>query len=321
MNALQDALHPAGIQASHIAALWWFTAAICAIVFVAILAGLFYALRRAPRADAATVPDMASMDRPESGTQRTVVAAVVLSILGLLVLLGASIATDRALATLPLANAVHIEMVGHQWWWQVNYDDPEPSRTFSTSNEMHIPVGRPVIISLKSDDVIHSFWVPNLHGKKDLIPGRVNTIRLRADKPGVYRGQCAEFCGLQHAFMAFTVVAEDDAKFQQWAEAQRKPAPEPTDAKARRGHDLFMSGTCMMCHQISGTTANARMGPDLTHIASRPTLAAGTLPNDRQSLAAWIRDPQKLKPGAQMPAHHVPDDELDALVTYLETLK
>jgi cytochrome c oxidase subunit II len=321
MNALQDALHPAGIQASHIAALWWFTVAVCGVVFVAILAGLFYALRHAPRADAASVPDMESMDRPESGAKRVVVTAVVLSAIGLLVLLAASVVTDRALATLPLANAVHIEMVGHQWWWQVQYDDPDPSRMFNTANEMHIPVGRPVVITLKSDDVIHSFWVPNLHGKKDLIPGRVNTIQLQADKAGVYRGQCAEFCGLQHAFMAFTVVAEDDAKFQQWADAQRKPAPEPTDAKARRGHDLFMSGTCMMCHTIAGTTAGARKAPDLTHVASRPTLAAGTLPNDPQAMAAWIRDPQKLKPGANMPAHHVPDDELDALVTYLETLK
>ena len=321
MSPLHDALHPAGIQAAHIASLWWFTVVLCAVVFVAILAALFYALRHAPRADAGSLPDMASMDRPEARTERVVVTGVVLSAIGLLALLGASVATDRALATMPLENAVHIEVVGNQWWWAMNYDDPDPSRIFSTANEMHIPVGRPVIVSLKANDVIHSFWVPNLHGKKDLIPGRVNTIQLRADKAGVYRGQCAEFCGLQHAFMAFTVVAEDDAKFQQWADAQRKPAPEPTDAKAKRGHDLFMSGTCMMCHQIQGTTANARMAPDLTHIASRPTLAAGTLPNDPQSMAAWIRDPQKLKPGAQMPAHHVPDDELDALVAYLETLK
>jgi cytochrome c oxidase subunit 2 len=321
MKALQDVLHPAGVQAAHIASLWWFTVAICAVVFVAILVGLFYALTRAPRADASTAPDMASMDRPESGTQRTVVIATALSVVGLLVLLGASVVTDRALATLPLKDGVHIEVTGHQWWWQVNYDDPVPARMFSTANEIHIPVGRPVVISLRADDVIHSFWVPNLHGKKDLIPGRVNTILLQADKPGVYRGQCAEFCGLQHAFMAFTVVAEDDAKFQQWADAQRKPAAEPTDAKAKRGHDLFLSGTCMMCHTIQGTTANARKAPDLTHIASRPTLAAGTLPNDPASLAAWIRDPQKLKPGAQMPAHHAPDDEIDALVAYLETLK
>ncbi|HZZ92957.1 MAG TPA: cytochrome c oxidase subunit II [Usitatibacter sp.] len=321
MNALQDVLHPAGVQAGHIAHLWWFTVALCAVVFVAILAGLSYALWRAPRADARSAPDMASMDRPESGAKRAVVTAVALSILGLLALLGASVATDRALATLPLENAVHIEVVGHQWWWQFNYDDPIPARVFSTANEMHIPVGRPVVITLQAGDVIHSFWVPNLHGKKDLIPGRITTIQLRADQAGTYRGQCAEFCGLQHAFMAFTVVAEDDAAFQRWADAQRKPAPEPTDAKARRGHDLFMSGTCMMCHPISGTTANARKAPDLTHIASRPTLAAGTLPNDPQGLAAWIRDPQKLKPGAQMPAHHVPDDELDALVAYLETLR
>jgi cytochrome c oxidase subunit 2 len=321
MKGLHEVLQPAGAQAQHIASLWWLTVAICAVVFVAILIGLFYALRRAPRADASTPPDMASMDRPESGTRRTVVTAVTLSILGLLVLLAGSVVTDRALATLPLANAVHIEVVGHQWWWQVNYDDPEPSRIFSTANEMHIPVGRPVVVSLEAGDVIHSFWVPSLHGKKDLIPGHTNTIELRADKAGTYRGQCAEFCGLQHAFMAFTVVAEDDESFRKWADAQRQPAAEPSEAKAKRGHDLFLSGTCMMCHAIQGTTASARMAPDLTHIASRPTLGAGTVPNDRASLAAWIRDPGKLKPGVQMPAHHVPDDEIDALVAYLETLK
>jgi cytochrome c oxidase subunit 2 len=321
MQTFQNALHPAGIQAEHIAQLWWLTAALCTVVFIAILVALFVSLRRAPRAQAATAPDMESMQRPERGARRFVVTATVLSVLGLIALLAASVITDHALASLSTRDAVHIEVIGHMWWWQVNYDDPVPARIFSTANEMHIPVGRPVVVSLKADDVIHSFWVPNLHGKKDALPGHITTLTLRADKAGTYRGQCAEFCGLQHAFMAFTVVAEPDAAFQQWADAHRQPAPQPGGGDAKRGQDLFLTGTCMMCHTVAGTTANARTGPDLTHIASRPTLAAGTLPNDRASLRAWIEDPQKLKPGVNMPAHHVAAADLDALVAYLETLK
>jgi len=321
MTALQDVLHPAGIQASHIASLWGFTVAICAVVFVAILAALFYALGRAPRADAATAPDMASMDRPESGTRRIVVAAVTLSIVGLLVLLGASIATDRALATLPLENAVHIEMVGHQWWWEVNYDDPQPSRIFSTANEMHIPVGRPVLVTLKAGDVIHSFWVPNLHGKKDLIPGRTNTTMLRADAPGVYRGQCAEFCGYQHAWMGLLVVAEPPDAYARWEAAQRATPPEPSDATIAEGRRVFEGTTCAMCHAVQGTRANARRAPDLTHLASRRTLAAVALENTPANLAAWVQDPQRFKPGSNMPPVQLPPEQLGPLLAYLGSLQ
>jgi cytochrome c oxidase subunit 2 len=251
----------------------------------------------------------------------SVVAAVALSAVLLMVLLVASVYTDRALARMQLADALAIEVTAHQWWWDVRYDDPQPARIFNTANEIHVPVGRPVIVTLKSADVIHSFWVPNLHGKKDLIPGRTATIQFRADQPGTYRGQCAEFCGLQHALMAFLVVASPAAEFEAWAESQRKPAPEPVDAKRMRGRELFVSGTCMMCHTIHGTTAGGRKAPDLTHVASRLTLAAGTLANTPQHLAAWILEPQKLKPGAHMPANPLPGEDLDALVAYLETLR
>jgi cytochrome c oxidase subunit 2 len=178
-----------------------------------------------------------------------------------------------------------------------------------------------VVVSLTSNDVIHSFWVPNLHGKRDLIPGHVLTTSFRADEPGTYRGQCAEFCGLQHAFMAFTVVAEPPQAYEAWADAQRKPAPEPTDEQAKRGKSLFLSGPCMMCHNISGTPATARRAPDLTHLASRPTLAAGTLPNNPANLAAWIKDPQSIKPGVNMPANALVPEDRDALLAYLGTLK
>ena len=318
---MMHALHPAGVQAAHIAQLWWFTVAVCGVVFVAVLAALFVALRRAPRAVEATPPDLTSLHAPEPRVRRPVIGAVVISAAGLLALLVASVATDRALASMSLVDALGIEVVGHQWWWDVHYDDPDPGRTFATANEIHIPVGRPVLLTLKSDDVIHSFWVPNLHGKKDLIPGRTATLQLRADQPGTFRGQCAEFCGAQHAFMAFVVVAEPAEQFEKWAEAQRQPAAEPNDAQQAQGRELFVSGSCMLCHAIHGTAAQGRKAPDLTHVASRATLAAGRLPNDAQHLSAWIADPQKFKPGVNMPPHSIPDEQLRAIVAYLGNLR
>jgi cytochrome c oxidase subunit 2 len=173
---------------------------------------------------------------------------------------------------------------------------------FSTANEIHVPVGRPVIATLQSDDVIHSFWVPSLHGKKDLIPGRTATIRFRADAPGHYQGICAEFCGWQHAHMYFEVVAEAPAEFEAWADAQRKPAAEPADAGAKHGQELFMSGTCMMCHAVQGTTANGRTAPDLTHVAEPLELAAG---NDRRTRRRTSR-PGSPTPRSSSPASTCP---------------
>jgi cytochrome c oxidase subunit 2 len=317
-TGLHHVLDAAGPQAAHIGWLWWLTVAICAAVFVAVLVALALALRRAPRADATSV---AHVPGDEPRTRRNVTLAVGISIAGLVVLLLASVTTDRALAQLSLVDAVNIEVVGHQFWWDVHYDDADPSRTFSTANEIHIPVGRPVIVTLKSDDVIHSLWVPSLHGKKDLIPGRTATLTLRADRPGTYRGQCAEFCGMQHAMMAFLVIADPPEQFAAWADRQRAAAADPATDEQKRGRDLFLSGSCMLCHAIGGTTAGARKAPDLTHLATRSTIAAGTLPNDGETLREWIEDPQRLKPGVNMPSHHVSDADLDALVAYLGALK
>jgi cytochrome c oxidase subunit 2 len=317
----QDALRPAGPQAGHIAELWWVTLAICAVVFLVIMAFLLHGLWRAPRSTEATPADISGLSMHERSLHRGVIWGASLSTIGLLFLLAASVHTDRALASLDVKDALHIRVTANQWWWDIKYDDPDPSRMFNTANELHVPVNRPIVVSLVSNDVIHSFWVPNLHGKRDLIPGHVLTTSFRADTPGTYRGQCAEFCGLQHAFMAFTVVAEPADAFNSWADAQRKPASEPRDEAAKRGKQLFESGPCMLCHNISGTPATGRKGPDLTHIATRPTLAAGTLANNPENLTAWIRDPQKIKPGVNMPANQlVPEDE-QALVAYLETLK
>lgn len=317
----QSALEPAGIQAAHIHELWRLTMAICGIVFVAVVAAVLIALRRAPRADAATPPDLSPLARPEPAARRNIVLALGLSTALLFVLIFADVLTDRALARMPLKDAIHVEIIGHDWWWELRYTGENPSRNFTTANEMHVPVGRPVIATLRSGDVIHSFWVPNLHGKKDLIPGRTALIRFRADQPGTYRGQCAEFCGIEHALMALPVIAEPPDRYDAWADAQRRPAPEPANELQQRGRHVFLQRTCAMCHAIQGTTANAVFGPDLTHLASRQTLAAGSLPNTRGHLAGWILDPQGTKPGANMPASPLEPDEMKALLAYLETLR
>jgi len=212
-------------------------------------------------------------------------------------------------------------IVGHQWWWEIQYEDQQPSRTFTTANEIHVPVGRPVVVELHGGDVIHSLWVPSLAGKRDLIPGRTATLTFQADQPGIYRGQCAEFCGFQHAFMAFEVHAQPPADYEAWRQAQLKPAPEPADGQAQHGKQLFQSIQCAMCHTVQGTIAQAHNAPDLTHFASRRTIAAGTLPNTQANLASWIIDPQKHKPGSNMPSNPLSGEDLNALVAYLETLK
>jgi len=316
----QDVLAPAGPQAAHIQSLWNLTVVVCSIVFAAVLGALVYVLWRRPRADISALPDLSVHMKPESAAMRSVGGAVVASVLLLLLLIVASVLTDRALAHLSLRDALHVQITANQWWWEARYDDEQASNVFTTANELHIPAGRPVIFSLRSNDVIHSFWVPNLHGKKDLIPGRTATLQLQADRPGVYRGQCAEFCGLQHSFMALRVVVESQAQYEPWAQGQRQPAPEPNDESKQRGRDLFLGTSCAMCHAIQGTDASARRGPDLTHLASRQTIAAGTLHNTPDNLARWIRNPQQFKPGANMPATNLSDDELKALVAYLVSL-
>jgi cytochrome c oxidase subunit 2 len=293
---------------------------VCTLVYVLVMAALVIALVRSRRADASTQPDVASLARDEQRLRRGVGAAVAVSIALLAVLFTATVVTDRALAKLPLNDAVHIRLTGHQWWWEATYDDPSAANVFTTANELHIPVGRPVLLTLEASDVIHSVWLPNLGGKKDLIPGRTATLALRADKPGLYRGQCAEFCGYQHAKMVLYVVAEPAAQFDQWLAHSRQSAPPPSTDETRRGQQVFLQSTCAMCHAISGTDASAVQGPDLTHLASRQTIAAGVLPNTPQTLAAWILDPQSVKPGANMPPNALPPADLSALVAYLRTL-
>ena len=203
----------------------------------------------------------------------------------------------------------------------MRYENARPDRILTTANEIHIPAGEPVRLILNSTDVIHSFWVPSLAGKLDLIPGHETVLDLEAEKPGVYRGQCAEFCGAQHAHMSTLLIAEPRPVFDAWLNDQLRPAAEPASAEAKAGRDLFLNRPCLMCHKISGTIAGGTVAPDLTHIASRKTLAAGTLMMSRGNLAAWIADPQGVKPGAHMPVMDLDGDELNAIVAYLEGLK
>jgi cytochrome c oxidase subunit 2 len=321
MNGLHDVFDPAGPQALALYHLWQLMLGVCTAVFVLTMAALVIALRRAPRATESAAPDLDAHPRKAALLRRCVAWGLGGSSGLLLVLLFASFFTDRALSALPLQGAVHIDLVGHQYWWEASYEPHDPAQTFVTANELHVPVGRPVLMRLRSLDVIHSFWVPNLSGKKDLIPGREATIAWRADRPGVYRGQCAEYCGYQHAHMALVVVAEAPEDYARWSAAQRAPAAAPLTAQQRRGLELVEQRSCAMCHAIGGTQAQARRAPDLTHLASRASLGAGTVANTPRLLAEWIANPQQFKPGVDMPPFDAAPEDLGAIVAYLATLR
>jgi cytochrome c oxidase subunit 2 len=310
-----SAIDPAGIQAVRIARLWWMLLAICGTVYVLVIAALTLAAARRRRAE-----DPASRAGEDRRITRVVAAGVGITAVLLIAILATSATTARGLASLDREGALRIRVIGNQWWWKIEYEAPDPSSRFETANEIHLPVGRPVVLELQSSDVIHSLWVPNLHGKRDLIPGQLNTLWLQADREGVYRGQCAEYCGLQHAHMGILVVAEAPEKFEAWREAQRAPAPEPKTDEERRGQEVLLSRSCVFCHTVRGTHAVGKVGPDLTHVGGRLTLAAGTLPNTRGHLAGWIADSQHVKPGNYMPQNPMDGGDLQALVSYLQAL-
>ena len=219
------------------------------------------------------------------------------------------------------AAPLKIEIVGEMWWWRIHYIDTAGKTLVVTANEVHIPVGRPIEFSLKSADVLHSFWVPQLAGKLDLIPGRVNVLRLKADRPGVFRGQCAEYCGAQHAKMAFHVVAQAEPEFEAWLAAQQLPAVTLPEPGLKRGMSLFIAH-CAACHTVRGTPAAGLSGPDLTHVGSRLALASGTLPNSAGTIAGWIAASQHLKPENKMPSfERFTGEELHALAAYVASLQ
>lgn len=242
-----------------------------------------------------------------------------------LVLLALFVINTIALGRFPMGRNgadLVVKVIGHQWWWEVQYQDQASRTGFTTANEIHVPVGQPVALELTSADVIHSFWVPELNGKLDLIPGDTNYMRLTADRPGRYLGECAEYCGMQHAHMRVVVVADTPEDFTRWLAGQRAPARAPADSFTAMGQRLVVQGPCAVCHTIRGTPARGRVAPDLTHIGSRLTIAAGAYPNTMGYLEAWITNAQSLKPGALMPSlTQFTGPELRAMTIYLSHLK
>lgn len=312
---------PAADAAAHIASLGWLLLASCAAVYLATLVVFLWALRRARHRAATAAPEAAPSAAAERRLARPVAAAVGLTILILTGFVAASYSTDRAL--LPAGPpALQVELIAHQWWWEIRYSDSGGVLGFVTANELHLPVGEPVAIQLQSDDVIHSFWIPALGGKRDILPGRSQEIRVDAARAGTWRGRCAEYCGLEHAHMELTAVAEPRAAFDAWRRAQAAPAAQPQTDEQRRGEQVFVQAACVMCHGIRGSAAAGYGGtaPDLTHLKSRATLAAGTLPNTKGYLGGWIADPQTLKPGARMPVVALEPADYQALLAYLEIL-
>ncbi len=321
-SGAQNALNPAGVQAERIYSYFWFILILGTIIYLLVMGMVLYAAFRRRSSGEGQEDPVVEEEKKRKMTRGVVIGLGATAVI-LFVLLTVDIFTGRAVASLAQheEEALTINVTGHQWWWEVQYADPIPSRRLTTANEIHIPVGRPVRIKLTSTDVIHSFWVPNLHGKKDLIPGHLNEIWLQADEPGVYRGQCAEFCGHQHAKMGLLVIAQRPEEFAAWYEQQLQPARPPADSVQARGQEVFLAHACVMCHQIRGTIAGGRVAPDLTHIGSRRTLASAILPNTRGHLGGWITDPQRIKPGTRMPPNQIEGPDLQALLTYLESLK
>jgi cytochrome c oxidase subunit 2 len=313
----QSALDPHSPEAGHLRDLFWFFVAVCMFVWILVMAALAIVLLRRRAVSAEPEQDTTAQHR----NKRFIVAllvgatAVILTIFTVI-----SFYATRGFAWSD-DSALKIKVTGQQWWWQVEYQSSDPSQIFTTANEIHIPVGRRVTLDLEANDVIHSFWVPNLMGKQDLIPGRKNSLTIEADRAGLYRGQCAEFCGLEHAHMAIFVMAEPPAQFEAWRRHQLQSATPPPTALQSRGLAVFLHGTCSSCHAIQGIGADAQFGPDLTHFGSRATIAAGLLHNTAGNLEHWLADPQALKPGANMPQIQMSGQDRHALVAYLEGLQ
>ena len=321
-SGFQSALDPKGPRAEDVARLHWTFTTIATVVYTIVIGALLYALWRASTRKPFIDEHQYHENRDQAAVmKRGVIIAVTATVIIMLAALVMSVSTGSAVATVPDSKPLRIDVVGHQWWWEVTYDDPIPQNQVKTANEIHVPVGRAVLLKMRSTDVIHSFWAPNLAGKKDLIPGHETVTWFRADTAGIYRGQCAEFCGYQHAKMAFYIVAQPRLDFERWLTLQRETAPKPTDSSTQAGERVFLSAPCAMCHSIGGTGAFGNVGPDLTHLASRRTIAAGTLPMTTGNLAGWILDPQSIKPGVKMPPTKLDPQSLQALLAYLGTLK
>jgi cytochrome c oxidase subunit 2 len=317
---IQSTLHTEGPAAERIASMQWLLIILFLVVTFIMWALIAWAVSKKP----GTLAEHAPIDIGGGQTWITIGGMLIpLTILFVIFVLGLNL-----LESFPIADPSHsntkpdILIIGHQWWWEVHYLNKQTNLQVTTANEIHIPANKPVTLELKSQDVIHSFWVPSLHGKVDLIPGHPNFVRIEAAHIGTFKGQCAEYCGAQHANMHLLVVAQAPAEYQAWLEQQRKPAALPTGEEAIRGEQVFLSGPCILCHTVRGTLAGGRVAPDLTHIGSRRMIAANSFPNNNAYLEAWVTHAQSLKPGAQMPdLTEFNGEQLRDLVAYLRQLQ
>jgi cytochrome c oxidase subunit 2 len=306
----QSTLAPESRAADEIATLWWWMLAIACVVFAGALSMLVLAWFRRRRAG---MPVVGGGKQLNLGLVIVFGIAIPVAVNVALFIVANFFVIEQTQAPAASTTPMTIEVVGKQWFWEIRY----PGTAVVTANEIHIPARTRVNVVATTGDVIHSFWVPRLNRKIDMIPGRRNRVLLYADKPGRYRGQCAEFCGLEHAHMAMYVYAQEPRDFDNWLRQQARPA----SAAASAGSDAFMRDGCAACHTIRGTPADGKVGPDLTHVGSRTTLAALTIPNDREALAQWLRDPDHIKPGTRMPDLRLSEQDVQSLVDYLEGLK
>ena len=318
-EGVQNALGGQGAEGANFIQLFTLFTIICTIMYVVIAGGLMFAVWRRRRA--VLTVDERRHHESSPATRPALIVWVAVIVVGLTGLTVASFFTDRSNAAIGRKPQLTVKITANQWWWDVEYVTSDPSRIVRTANELHLPVGVPAEIKLQSNDVIHSFWVPNLAGKQDLIPGRVIDAQLLPRRTGLFRGQCAEFCGVDHALMALDVTVESKDDFRRWYAAQLQPAFAPVTPLQQAGYRYVTTRQCSTCHNIAGTSASGQVAPDLTHFASRRSIAAGTLPMNKGNLYGWIADPQSQKPGNHMPTLGLAADELHAVVAYLERLK
>jgi cytochrome c oxidase subunit II len=306
----QSALDPYGPRARELTELWWIMAAGAVVIWLFVIGCAVYAARIQP-----------GEHRDFAGTAFIVGGGVALPVVVLSSLLIYSFLLAREPVATP-GEGLRIEVTGRQWWWEVHYFPPGADEPVVSANEVRLPAGQPVEVLLRSTDVIHSFWIPKLAGKTDMIPGRVNRMVIKAETPGVFRGQCAEYCGGPHALMAFYALAEPPDDFTAWLEREAAAAAAPEDPFLSRGQDLFLASGCGACHTIRGTPADGQLGPDLTHVGGRMSLGAGILPNNVGTIAGWIAGTQHIKPANKMPSFNTfSGEELRAIAAYLASLE
>jgi len=301
--------------------LFWIFMAVCGVMYALVIAFLIAGLAHRRTEAEANVVETGRHHRSHPLMRTTLIGWTALIGVGLAALAIASFFADRSMAEAATNEKLSITLTGNQWWWDIVYNSNDASKTMRTANELHLPVGVPTRILLNSADVIHSLWIPSLGGKQDLIPGRQNDITFVPQKIGIFRGQCAEFCGTQHAHMALVVVVQSYPDFIKWWDHQLQPAVAPRTPLQLAGYQYVTNGPCSACHNIGGTPASGTVAPDLTHLASRKSLAASTMPMSEGNLYGWVEDPQSIKPGVKMPTIGLEPDKLHAVVAYLETLK